>query len=135
MEEKQHQGLRRSTVLVVDDNHVVRRVLRGIISQDESLQYIGEATNGEAGLEAVRLNAPDVLCLDVMLPGIDGLAVLEQVRQKAPHTKVVLITGYPTSELVVKARELGAAGFVVKPFNAARVLSCIELALHGLPSP
>ena len=133
MQEKNSPG-QRSTVIVVDDNDVVRRVLRGIIRQDESLQYIGEFTNGESALEAVRIRAPDVMCLDVMLPGVDGLAVLEQMKEKAPQTKVVLITGYPTSDLVGKARELGAAGFVVKPFNAAKVLSTIELALHGQAS-
>jgi two-component system chemotaxis response regulator CheY len=130
MQEK-YKDSRRATVFVVDDNDVVRRVLAGIVRQDESLLLVGEATNGGAALEALRRKAPDVVCLDMMMPGLDGLGVLEQLREKCADTKVIMITGYPTSDLVNKSRELGAAGFVVKPFNAAKVLSVIQWALHG----
>lgn len=64
-----------------------------------------------------------------MLPGIDGLGVLEYIRQEARATRVVMITGYATPELIARARELGAAGFVIKPFTAAKVLACIDAAL------
>jgi two-component system chemotaxis response regulator CheY len=130
MQEKQKHS-RRATVFVVDDNDVVRRVLSGIVRQDESLLLVGEATNGAAALEALRRKAPDVVCLDMMMPGLDGLGVLEQLRQKSAETRVIMITGYPTPDLVNKSRELGAAGFVVKPFNAAKVLSVIHAALQG----
>ena len=118
----------RKSVYVVDDNEVVRRVLKGIIRQDNGLRYIGEATHGEAALAALRKVKPDVMCLDVHMPGaLDGVGVLQHVTEHAPETKVVIITGYATSQLVREARELGARGFVVKPFNAARVLA----AIHG----
>jgi two-component system chemotaxis response regulator CheY len=126
---KTHKNSKLARVLVVDDNDVVRRVLSGIVRQDESLQLVGEATHGEAALQAVRTKAPDLICLDVMMPGIGGLEVLQQLRESSPETKVVIITGYPTLDLVNKARELGATGFIVKPFNAAKVLSVIHVAL------
>ncbi|HEX2826461.1 MAG TPA: response regulator transcription factor [Burkholderiales bacterium] len=124
----------RKTVYVVDDNEVVRRVLKGIIRQDGQLQYIGETTHGDAAVEALRKQRPDVLCLDVQMPGeLDGIGVLRHVKQAFPGMKVVIITGYATSDLVKEARALGACGFVVKPFNAAKVLSTIHGALERDP--
>jgi DNA-binding NarL/FixJ family response regulator len=119
----------RARVFIVDDNDVVRRVLSGIIRQDENLLFAGEAASGEVALEVVRRKSPDVICLDMMLPGMDGLTVLEKLREVAPHARVVMITGYPTADLVDKARGLGAAGFVVKPFSAGKVLSTLHAAL------
>lgn len=125
--QKKNENLQRLRVLVVDDNEVARRVLGGIIRQDEALQLIGEATHGESALEAARLHMPDVVCLDMMMPGRDGMSVLEELRETSPATQVVVITGYATPDLINKARTLGAVGFVVKPFSAAKVL----LAIHG----
>lgn len=116
-------------VLVVDDNEVVRRALKGVISHDEGLLVIGEASSGTSALESIKALQPDLVCLDIMLPGVDGLTVLRQVRQEYPAMRVVLITGQATAEVVAQARELGAHGFVVKPFNAAKVLKTIHAAL------
>ena len=122
---------KRARVLIVDDNWVVRRLIAGIVRSDPALECVGEVTNGEAALEAVRTCAPDVLCLDAMLPALDGLGVLEALRERALETRVVMITGYATPELIAKARALGAAGFVIKPFNASKVLTAIHSALTG----
>jgi two-component system chemotaxis response regulator CheY len=116
-------------VLVVDDNEVVRRALRGVIAHDESLLVVGDAASGTSALESIKTLQPDLVCLDVMMPGVDGLTVLRQVRQEYPAIRVVLITGQATAEIVAQARELGAHGFVVKPFNAAKVLKTIHAAL------
>ena len=121
--------LPKATVLVVDDNDVVRRVLSGIIRHDQGLQLIGEAAHGEAAVDVARKKRPDVVCLDVMMPGMDGMSVLKLIRETAPNTKFIIISGYPTAELVGQARELGASGFVVKPFNAAKVLETIHAAV------
>lgn len=124
---KEHKTAR---VLIVDDNEVVRRTLRGIVRLDEALEFIGETTTGGAALEAVRSLKPEIVCLDVLMPGLDGLAVLQQIREISSATRVVIISGHPTSDVVTKALELGAAGFVVKPFNAGKVLETIHGALQ-----
>ena len=116
-------------VFVVDDNEVVRRALKGVISHDEALLVVGEASNGTSALESIKALEPDLVCLDIMLPGVDGLTILRQVRQEYPAMRVVLITGQATADVVAQARELGAHGFVVKPFNAAKVLKTIHAAL------
>ena len=119
----------RARILVVDDNDVVRRALRGLIAHDETLLVVGEAASGRLALEGIKTLEPDLICLDVMMPGVDGLTNLRQVRQEHPAMRVVLITGQATGEVVNEARELGAHGFVVKPFNGAKVLKTIHAAL------
>jgi two-component system, chemotaxis family, chemotaxis protein CheY len=117
-------------ILIADDNDVIRRALRGLIRHDESLTVVGEASSGHSALEAIKALQPDVVCLDVLMPGLDGLSVLRTIREEHPAIRIVLITGESTAEVVKQARELGAHGFVVKPFNAATVLGAIHAALR-----
>jgi DNA-binding NarL/FixJ family response regulator len=117
------------TIVVAEDNVVVREVLRSVIRQDKSLCIVGEAANGQAALELVDSFEPDVVCLDVLMPGMDGLSVLRTIREKHPATPVIIVTGQSTSEVVSEALKLGAAGFVVKPFSAEKLLRAIHGAL------
>jgi CheY-like chemotaxis protein len=123
-----------ASVFVVDDNEVVRRTLCGIIRQDPTLRFVGEAAHGGPALEAIRAKAPDLVCLDVMMDGIDGISVAAQLRAEDMKTAIVLVTGYASAEIIGKARELGVAGVVVKPFSAARVLGAIHAALVEAPA-
>ena len=116
-------------IVIAEDNTVVREVLRGIIRQDKSLDIVGAAANGEIALELVAMHEPDLLCLDILMPGLDGLAVLRRIREEHPDTRVLIVTGQSTSEVVSEARKLGAHGFVVKPFNADKLLRGIHGAL------
>jgi two-component system chemotaxis response regulator CheY len=117
------------SVAVAEDNPVVREVLRGIIRQDETLTLVGEAANGQAALDLVELRKPDVICLDVQMPGMDGIAVLRRIKADYPDTRVIIVTGHATSNVVKEALSLGAHGFVVKPFNADKLLRTIHTAL------
>jgi two-component system chemotaxis response regulator CheY len=116
-------------IVIAEDNAVVREVLRGIIRQDKRLKLVGEAANGELALELVAIHEPDLLCLDILMPGLDGLAVLRRMREEHPDTRVIIVTGQSTSEVVAEALKLGAHGFVVKPFNAEKLLRTIHGAL------
>jgi two-component system chemotaxis response regulator CheY len=123
-----------ASVFVVDDNDVVRRTLCGIIRQDPTLRFVGEAAHGGPALDAIRAKAPDLVCLDVMMEGLDGISVAAQLRAEEMTTKIVLVTGYASAEVIARARELGVAGVVVKPFGAARVLGTIHAALAEAPA-
>ena len=118
-------------VLIVDDNALIRAALSGIIRQDGSLSVVGEACNATSALAAIRSTAPHVVCLDILMPGMDGLAALRQIRREYPKTRVVIVTGQGTSDVVNEARALGAHGFVVKPFSAGRVLNAIRQAMQA----
>jgi two-component system, chemotaxis family, chemotaxis protein CheY len=119
----------RATVFIADDNELTRRALSGIISRDERLAVVGEASNGVAALEMIQALQPELLCLDVLMPRQDGLEVLRGIREKQLATAVIIVTGESTAEVVAQSRELGADGLVVKPFKAAKVLSTIHNVL------
>ncbi|HUR10423.1 MAG TPA: response regulator [Flavitalea sp.] len=75
-------------LLIAEDNPVVREVLRGVIRHDERLRIVGEAANGQAALELVDSLKPDLVCLDVLMPGLDGLSALKTIKEKYPDTRV-----------------------------------------------
>ena len=122
-------ALKPARVLIVDDNNMIREVLRGVIRHDPGLSLVGEAANGEAAMELIAQLNPNLVCLDVLMPGMGGLEVLRSIRETYPDVRVIVITGQSTSGIVSEALKLGANGFVVKPFSADKVLKAIYTAL------
>jgi DNA-binding NarL/FixJ family response regulator len=120
--------LRKLRVLIVDDNRVIRTALRGIMRHDQDLTVIGEASTGEEALEMIRSLEADIVCLDVSMPGRGGMSVLEAIREKNAAIGVVIITGHGNSVVQTDAIQLGADGFLLKPFSADQVLSSIHRA-------
>ena len=116
-------------IVVAEDNAVVREVVRGIIRQDKTLKIVGEAANGQSALDLVHSHKPNVICLDIMMPGLDGISVLRQLKEEHAETRVIIVTGQSTYDVVTEAMKLGAHGFVVKPFNADKLLRAIHNAL------
>ena len=119
----------RATILVVDDNPAIREILRGILRHDARFNVIGDAANGQMAMDLVSALRPDLVCLDILMPGMDGLEVLGRIRESHPMTRVVVVSGASTPDVVSQALKAGASGFVVKPFNAAKVLQTLETAL------
>ena len=117
-------------VLIVDDHQLTRAALSGIVRLDPGLVVVGQSPSGEIALQAIGLLVPDVVCLDVWMPGMDGLAVLRRIRDKHPAIRVVMVTGAATPEVVKEANDGGAHGFVSKPFSATSVLRAINAALR-----
>jgi two-component system chemotaxis response regulator CheY len=125
---------RRARILIVEDNAVIRDLLRGIMRHDAELVVVGEASSGENAIDLAEKLHPDLVCLDVLLPGLDGIAILRALRALHPDIRVVIVTGQATNSIVSEALALGASGFVVKPFNAARLLGTVRSALAA-PAP
>ena len=121
----------KARVLIVDDHQLTRAALSGIVRLDPNLQVVGHSDNGGVALQAIALFNPDVVCLDVLMPGMDGLEVLQRVRADHPAIRVVMITAEATADVRQKATDLGAHGFVVKPFNGKDVLAAINAALRA----
>jgi two-component system chemotaxis response regulator CheY len=115
-------------VIVAEDNRVVRQLICGIIRQDPNLELVGEASDGAAALELVKTLKPNALCLDLIMPGMDGMTALRQIQVDYPQVRVIIISGDSTAEAVSQARSLGCSAFVVKPFTAAKVLGAIYSA-------
>lgn len=113
------------SVLIVDDNDIMRTVLRGILRGDD-YEVIGEARNGVQAVEVALRMKPDIVCMDVMMPEKNGLEAMTEIKAERPETGFIMITGSADPETVQDAIMFGAAGFIVKPFNAARVLDALK---------
>ncbi len=116
---------RNVNVLIIDDNDMMREVLRVTLRAD-GYNVVGEATDGVAGLEMVFKLKPDVICLDIQMPKINGLNVLKMVKEKMPRTAVLMITGNSERATVQEALAGGASGFILKPFNTGTILGTME---------
>ena len=117
------------TILIVDDNDLMRTLLRGILRSD-AYQIIGEARNGIIALEFIAKSKPDIVFLDVMMPEMGGLEALQAIKAKHPEIIVIMITGNPSVENVKESIQGGAGGFIIKPFNSAKVLDTLVRAIQ-----
>jgi two-component system, chemotaxis family, chemotaxis protein CheY len=121
----------KGTVLLVDDVQMTRTLMRTFLVAD-GYRVIGEAGNGEDGLEMALRLKPDVVCLDVQMPKSDGLSVLREIRAAALMTAVIMVTSSVESEIVETAINDGAVGYIIKPFNSGRVLDAVDGAMKKL---
>ena len=114
-------------ILVVDDEEKIRQSLRGVLS-DEGYA-INEAGDGLSALATLESNPPDLVILDVWLPEMDGISLLERVREIHPKLPVIIICGHANIEAAVRATRLGAADFIEKPFSLEALLASVSRAL------
>lgn len=115
-------------ILIADDNDLMRSLLRGIL-RSEAYTNINEAKNGLQAVDGVDRHRPDLVFLDVMMPEMDGLEALRVIKEKYPTTLVVMITGNPSKENVEESIQNGASGFIIKPFNSAKVIDTLNRVL------
>jgi UDP-3-O-[3-hydroxymyristoyl] N-acetylglucosamine deacetylase len=119
-------------ILVVDDEEQIRASLRGVLS-DEGFAVL-EAGDGRRARELLATAVPDLVILDVWLPEIDGISLLEEIKSTHPNLPVIIICGHANIEAAVRATRLGAADFIEKPFSLEALLASIERALGHDPS-
>lgn len=118
----------KAKILVVDDEISILKSLKGVLN-DEGYR-VSTAKTGEDALEELRREVPDLVLLDVWLPGMDGLSVLREIRKTHAQLPVIIISGHGNIETAVKATKLGAFDFVEKPLSIERVLVSIENGLE-----
>jgi len=117
-------------VLLVDDHQVVREGLKHILVPHEDIQVVGEATSGEeALLQSLRLR-PDVVLMDVKMPGMDGITATRQLREKIPEICVIMLTLYD-GDYVTQAIEAGASGYILKEASCEQLIQAIHDAHRG----
>ncbi|MFO7652880.1 MAG: response regulator [Candidatus Krumholzibacteriia bacterium] len=117
-----------STVLIVDDAAFMRVMLRDILLQ-MGLDVVGEGEDGEQAVELFRRLRPDLVMLDVRMPGTDGLTALERIVAEDPAAQVVMITPLGQKEAVLASIKTGARDFVIKPFDQERVQETVQRVL------
>jgi two-component system chemotaxis response regulator CheY len=115
-------------VLIVDDLAFIKIVLRDIIEK-AGFRVIGEASNGEQAISLYQDTRPDVVLMDITMPGMDGLTALEKIRKIDPAARVIICSALGQQRLIVQAIQLGAKDFIVKPFQPQRIISALKKAL------
>ena len=118
-----------STILIIDDDDQLRKSFQKLLSE-EGYRVQG-AASGEAGLKLVARNLPDLVILDVRLPGISGLETYQAIRGVDAKLPVIIMTAYGTTETAIEATKLGAFDYILKPFDIPAMLSLIEQAVSA----
>lgn len=116
---------RKHSILIVDDNDMMRAILRSMLRGDD-YEVVGEARNGTQAIELAERLQPDIICLDVMMPEKNGLEALHEIKAARPQTAIIMITANADPETVQDAIMNGAQGFIIKPFNAAKILDTLQ---------
>ncbi len=118
-------------VLIVDDHSVIRTGLRALLKSDAELQVVGEADNGREAFRLVEELLPDVVLLDIGMPGEDGIQVAKRLRTSFPQVRVLFLTMHEEEGLLREAIAAGAAGYVIKRAEEAEILNAIHAASRG----
>jgi DNA-binding NarL/FixJ family response regulator len=121
----------RLTVLIADDHPVVREGLRGMLSAEPGLTVIAEAGSGDEAVTMARQHRPDVVLMDLRMPGGDGVTATAGVLAAVPGTRVVVLTTYETDADIVRAVEAGATGYLLKDTPRADLIAAIRAAARG----
>ena len=114
-------------VLIAEDEAIIRLDLKEML-EEEGLDVVGEASDGEAAIRLAREHGPDLVIMDIKMPGMDGLAAAEAIIAEGLGA-VLILTAFSQKDLVQRAAEAGAMGYLVKPFQKSDLMPAIEVAL------
>jgi len=118
-------------VVLVDDQTLVRQGIRSLLALSDEVEVVGEAEDGDAGLSAVTDLAPDVLLLDLRMPGRDGIATLEALAERGDAVPVLVLTTFNDDEQVLRALRAGAKGYLLKDVTLEQLVEAIRVLAAG----
>jgi len=118
-------------ILLVDDHEVVRLGLKALLEHHPQFEVVGEAGTAKEALEQVAQHRPDIVLMDIRLPGASGIDACEEITQKYPETKVIMLTSYAEDEMLFSAIRAGASGYVLKQIGREDLIRAIEAVSRG----
>ncbi len=122
-----------SRILIADDHPIFRQALRDILTEESAtdLAVVGEARDGQEAIELCRRLQPDLILMDVSMPGMDGLEATREIKREFPRTIVLMLTAMEQPEYLAEALRAGASGYIVKDLSSGRLLDAIRRVLDG----
>jgi NarL family two-component system response regulator LiaR len=121
----------RIRVLIVDDHAIVRRGLRGLLAIVDDFEVVGDAADGEEAVRLAEACVPDVILMDLVMPVMDGIVAIREIKGRHPQTEIVALTSFIEEDKVVAALEAGAAGYLLKDADERAVIEAIRAAHDG----
>ncbi len=121
----------KSRIMIVDDHEVVRLGLIALLEQNSQYQVVAQADNALEAIKKVETYKPDIVLMDIRLPGMSGIEACEQINKKYPDTKVIMLTSFAEDEMLFSAIKAGASGYVLKQINAKDLINSIESVARG----
>jgi two-component system, NarL family, response regulator LiaR len=118
-------------ILLVDDHAVVREGLRAFLQLQDGLEIVGEAGDGAEAVQAAQRLAPDVILMDLVMPGLDGVGAMRELRVRSPASRVIVLTSFLEDDRLLPAIQAGAAGYLLKNVEPAELARAIRAAHAG----
>jgi two-component system, NarL family, response regulator NreC len=120
------------SIVLADDHQIVRKGLSALLEVEADFKVVGEASAGPETVLLVEKLSPNILILDLMMPGLNGLEVIRQLHQQSPSTRVIVLSMYSNEAYVLNALKNGASGYVLKSADMAEIIQAIRQVLSGL---
>jgi len=120
-----------TTIFLADDHHVVRQGLRALLEAEPDFRIVGEAGGGREAVQLVERLRPEVLVLDLMMPGLSGLEVTRQVRRRSPQTRIIILSMYANIGYVLETLKNGAVAYVLKKSTADELVRAVRQVTTG----
>jgi NarL family two-component system response regulator LiaR len=121
-------------ILVVDDHAIVREGLRTVLSDEPDMEIAGEAATGEDGVSLASKTHPDVILMDLVMPGLDGIEATRRIRAASPHSQIIVLTSFADDQRVHDAIQAGAIGYLLKDVMRSELAQAIRNAAVGKPT-
>lgn len=119
------------TVMIVDDHEMVRQGAAGYLEAQPDLAVVAQADSGEQAIALVQEHVPDVVLMDLVMPGIDGVETTRRMRDISPRTHIIILTSYHQDEFIFPALQAGAISYLLKDVKAAELVDAIRRAAAG----
>jgi len=123
--------MKKIRVLIADDHVIVREGLRTLLEAQPDIEVVGEATSGEEAVSKAKAIKPDIVLMDISMPGMNGLEATRQIREHSPEVKILALTMHEGDEYFFKILEAGASGYFIKGGSSSELISALQAVWQG----
>ncbi|MFQ5965814.1 MAG: response regulator [Candidatus Scalinduaceae bacterium] len=121
----------KTSVLLADDHPIVRKGIKALLDVQDDINVIGEAKDGREAIEKAKQMVPDLVIIDIMMPDLNGIEALREIKRAIPETKVLVLTMYDDEDFINQTLQSGASGYLLKESAVSDLISAIEAIMKG----